>query len=104
MPIYEYEHCKNGCSLGKVFELTQSITSEKLTACPYCGNEVKRLISLVAISTPTTNSELKDHGFTKLVRRDNGVYENVTATDKKSRYWDTNTPGSMPDIKSKIRE
>ena len=41
---------------------------------------------------------LKDLGFKKLVRRDKGVYENVTATDKESRYFDANDPSSAPHI------
>ena len=102
MPVYEYEHLDSGCTLGKQFELRQSLDSEKLERCPECGKPVKRLISLCAISTPKTNSDLKNHGFTKLVRRDHGIYENVTATGKESRYWDARKPETMPDIRSKI--
>ncbi len=102
MPVYEYEHIGKGCSIGKQFEVTQSIASDKLTKCPECGRKVKRLISLVAINTPKTNSDLKSHGFTKLVKRDDGVYENVTATNKESRIWDASKPETMPDLKSKI--
>ncbi|MCK5227716.1 MAG: zinc ribbon domain-containing protein, partial [Desulfobulbaceae bacterium] len=98
MPVYEYEHCNNGCSRGKVFELTQSITCEKLVKCPECGQEVKRLISLVAVNTPKTNSDLKSAGFTKLVKRDNGVYENVTATGNESKIWDASKPETMPHL------
>lgn len=104
MPIYEYEHMGEGCSLGKQFEISQSMASEKLSHCPQCGQEVKRLISLCSISTPKTDTDLKSHGFTKLVRRDNGIYENVTATGKESRYWDARKPETMPDLKSKIRD
>ena len=43
-------------------------------------------------------AELKNLGFKKLVRRDKGVYENVTATDKESRYFDANDPSSAPHI------
>ena len=78
MPVYEYEHIGTGCSYGKQFEFTQPMNSERLTACPYCGCPVKRVLSLVAVNTPKTASDLKNLGFTKLVRRDNGVYENVT--------------------------
>jgi putative FmdB family regulatory protein len=102
MPIYEYEHIGEGCDLGKIFEINQSLDSEKLIRCPQCGKKVKRLISLCSVSTPKTNSDLKNLGFTKLVRRDNGVYENVTATGKESRYWDARKPETMPDLKSKI--
>jgi len=102
MPIYEYEHIGEGCNLGKIFELSQSLDSEKLSRCPQCGKKVKRLISLCSVSTPKTDSDLKSHGFTKLVRRDHGIYENVTATGKESRYWDARKPETMPDLKSKI--
>ena len=104
MPVYEYEHTGEGCALGKVFELTQPMYSAKFTSCPECGGEVRRLISLVGISTPRTNSELKNLGFTKLVKRDDGVYENVTATGRESRIWDTRKPETMPDLKSKIAD
>ncbi len=104
MPVYEYEHLGQGCRLGHKFEISQSIASDKLTQCPECGREIRRLISVCAISTPKTNSDLKSHGFTKLVRRDNGVYENVTATGKESKIWDVRKPETMPDLKSKIRD
>lgn len=104
MPIYEYEHEGRGCKRGKRFEIVQSIASAKLQKCPDCGQAIKRLISLVAINTPKTNSDLKNLGFTKLVKKDKGVYENVTATDKESRIWDAGKPETMPDIKSKIRD
>jgi predicted nucleic acid-binding Zn ribbon protein len=105
MPIYEYEHLgQTECTLGCRFELTQSITGERLTRCPACGLPVRRLISLCAVSTPKTDTDLKSHGFTKLVRRDHGVYENVTATGKESRIWDVSKPETMPDLKSKIRD
>lgn len=105
MPVYEYEHREDGCpDFGKRFELTQSMYSAPFTVCPACGQAVKKLISLVGISTPKTNSELKNMGFTKLVRRDNGVYENVTATGNESRIWDTSKPETMPNLKGKISD
>ncbi len=85
MAIYEYEHLEEACSLGKVFEHIQSISEDALQACPECGKPVRRLISMVSINTPKTNSELKQMGFSKLVRRDKGVYENVTAQDGEKR-------------------
>ncbi|OGQ99265.1 MAG: transcriptional regulator [Deltaproteobacteria bacterium RIFOXYD12_FULL_57_12] len=104
MPVYEYEHVGEGCGRGKKFDFFQTMSSDKLARCPDCGQEVKRLISLVAVSTPKTNSDLKNMGFTKLVKRDNGVYENVTATGKESRYWDASKPETRPDLKSKISD
>ena len=62
MPIYEYEHLGEGCEHGKSFELKQSIYSDKFSHCPYCGEKVKRLISLVSVNTPKGNSDLKNLG------------------------------------------
>jgi len=104
MPVYEYEHLGKGCSLGKQFELNQPMNSARLTVCPDCGMSVRRVLSLVSINTPKTASDLKNLGFTKLVRRDNGVYENVTATGSESRIWDASKPESMPHLHKKIRD
>lgn len=88
MPTYEYEHSAKACSLGKVFELEHPITQDALKKCPQCGRAVKRLVSGALISITRSNSELKGMGFTKLVRRDKGVYENVTASGKKDKIMD----------------
>jgi len=106
MPLYEYEHTGSGegCSLGKNFELRQTLYAAKFTSCPECGRKVRRLISLVGISTPKTNADLKNLGFTKLVKRDDGVYENVTATGGESKIWDARKPGTMPNLKGKISD
>ncbi len=104
MPIYEYEHLSETCHLGRIFEVTQPISADRLVVCPECSRPVKRILSLFSVNTPRTNSDLKSHGFTKLVRRDNGVYENVTATGKESKIWDARKPETMPDLKSKIRD
>ncbi|MDA3969976.1 MAG: zinc ribbon domain-containing protein [Desulfobulbaceae bacterium] len=104
MPVYDYEHIDKSCDIGRCFEYVQSMSSEKLQECPACGEPVRRMISRVNISTPTTNSDLKNMGFTKLVRRDNGVYENVTATGNESRYFDASKPETAPDLARKIRD
>jgi putative FmdB family regulatory protein len=104
MPVYEYEHQGDPCRLGKVFEVEQPITDDALKHCPECGGALTRLISRVFVSTPTGNSQLKNMGFTKLVRRDNGVYENVTATGSESRYFEAGKPETMPDLKRKISD
>jgi len=101
MPFYDYEHTDGSCALGKVFEARQSIHDKPFVKCPGCRQPVKRLVSLVGISSPKTNSELRDLGFTKLVKRDDGVYENVTARNNESRYMEKGKPDTVPDI-SKI--
>jgi predicted nucleic acid-binding Zn ribbon protein len=104
MAVYEYEHQGKACELGKVFVVEHNIKDEALRECPRCKGAVRRLISRVHVSTPQTNSDLKSMGFTKLVRRDSGVYENVTATGNESRYVEANKPHTMPDLKRKIRD
>ncbi len=42
---------------------------------------VERLIQPVGLSVPKFNSELANQGFTKLEKRSDGSYENVTKTN-----------------------
>ncbi len=104
MPIYEYEHTEKACNLGKIFEAEHSIKDPPLAECPECGGAVKRVISMTNVNTPKTDSELKSMGFTKLVRRDKGVYENVTATGNESKIWEADKPHTAPNIKKKIKD
>jgi len=102
MPVYEYEHVNNTCSLGQVFDFRQSISDEPLKQCPHCAGVVRKIISRINISCPKTNSELRDLGFTKLVKRDDGVYENVTARGNDSRYMERGKPETIPDLSKTI--
>ena len=105
MPVYEYEHSGEGCpSRGKAFEVEQNINAESLSVCPSCGSPVKRLIPLVHVSTPVTDSKYKEMGFTKLVRRDEGVYENVTGTDGQSRYVERDKPETLKGLTDNIAD
>jgi predicted nucleic acid-binding Zn ribbon protein len=85
-----------------MFEQRQSMTERPLERCPQCGGPVGKRVSRINISTPRTNSELKDLGFTKLVRRDDGVYENVTARSGDSRYMVRGRPETIPNVKKTI--
>ena len=102
MPIYEYEHLKEPCELGQVFDFRQSINDAQLKKCPSCSGPVQKLISRTNFSCPKTNGELRDLGFTKLVKRDDGVYENVTARGSDSRYMERGKPGTIPDLTKTI--
>ena len=105
MPIYEYEHIdRPGCSCGGRFEMMQPMSDAPLARCPKCGGKVRKILSPIHISTPKTNSELKDLGFTKLVRRDDGVYENVTARGKDRQMVIRDKPESLPDLSRTIRD
>ncbi|MGD2023238.1 MAG: zinc ribbon domain-containing protein [Desulfobacterales bacterium] len=104
MPVYEYEHVKQACKLGKVFDYQQSLADEQLKRCPQCNGPVQKIISRINISCPKTNSELRDLGFTKLVKRDDGVYENVTARGDDSRYMERGKPETIPDLSKTISD
>ena len=104
MPVYEYEHVEVSCILGRVFDYRQSINDDPLTACPHCSEAVRKIISRINISCPKSNSELRDLGFTKLVKRDDGVYENVTARGNDSRYMVKGKPETMPDLSKTVRD
>lgn len=104
MPIYEYEHIQGSCKRGKVFDLRQSLDDDPLTECPECGRPVQKIISRIHISCPKSDSELRDLGFTKLVKRDDGVYENVTARDGDSRYMQRGKPETVPDLSKTIKD
>ena len=104
MPIYEYQHLAAPCELGRVFEHRQPMAESPLTRCPTCSGPVGKVISRININTPKGNSALKDLGFTKLVKRDDGVYENVTARSGDSRYMVRGKPETVPDLKKTIGE
>jgi putative FmdB family regulatory protein len=104
MPVYEYEHVGESCDLGKMFDIEQSIHDKPLKKCPNCAGQIRKLISRAYISTPKTNSELRDLGFTKLVKRDDGLYENVTARNGDSRYMERGKPETIPNIKKTIKD
>ena len=104
MPIYEYEHLEKPCRLGNVFDIQQSMNDNPLSHCPECKGPVHKIISRPNISTPKTNSELRDLGFTKLVKRDDGIYENVTARDGDSRMVIRDKPETLPDLSKTIKE
>lgn len=104
MPVYEYEHLGSPCRLGQVFEVEQSMKDRPLKKCPQCANPIKKIISRINISCPKSNSELRDLGFTKLVRRDDGVYENVTTRDGDSRYMRSGEPETIPDLSKTVSD
>ena len=110
MPTYEF-FCPSN---GQRVEVYHSITIDLANwgqLCSTAGVDVgetppdapiERLIFAPNITTPMGNSKLKEMGFTKLVRRDQGVYENVTATGDEKRYVKSGDPASMPDFKRKV--
>ncbi|MBI2992789.1 MAG: zinc ribbon domain-containing protein [Gammaproteobacteria bacterium] len=66
---------------------------------------VRRIIRAApAVAVGTSNSELRDAGFTKLVKRDEGVYENVTASGSEARFMRRGKKETMPHLHKKIRD
>jgi hypothetical protein len=112
MPAYEYE-----CPLqGKSYEVVHGMDTVIKTwgdLCAVAGMDlgdtpaevaVRKLMPLPGISCPTGDTKYKEMGFTKLVRREQGVYENVTATGSESRYMKANDPSTMPHLHKKITD
>lgn len=65
---------------------------------------VQKLISAPAIAIPLSDSKLKEKGFVKLVKREQGVYENVTALDHEQRFFKAGDAASAPDLKKRIED
>ncbi len=80
MPIYKYKACNEGCDKCREgFEVMQSMSAEPLAVCPECGTDVRKVPTLCNGYSPfLSNSNLRDKGFTKMVKRGDGTYEKVT--------------------------
>lgn len=113
MPAYDY-YCKTN---GQTIEVNHPIgaaLSTWLELCYVTGHPLgdtdplapvhKVMKTAPAVSVTVFNSELKNSGFTKLVKRDAGVYENVTAIDREKRYMIKGDPTSVPQLHRKIRD
>lgn len=86
MPIYEYKSRDENKSCPycvEVFENMQSILSDPLTVCPKCGNEVIKLISLIAgrIIKGRQPNQYSDVIGAKYWRDQNGNRHRVTNAD-----------------------
>ena len=58
---------------------------------------IRKIITTAPMAnTPTGNAGLKEMGFTKLVKRDDGVYENVTRSGTEKRFMKADDPSSKP--------
>ena len=79
MPYYDYqpttEQSCNHCADG--FEVKQRMDEAPLEKCPECGAPVARAITsfIVGKGDILSASNLKDKGFTRLTKKDPGVYE-----------------------------
>lgn len=87
MPTYIYQAAEqtDACEeCRKGFEVEQSIKEDALKSCPHCGNAIQRLITPCnfarthSTAARLSDSNLKKHGFTKLVNEGNGKFRKVT--------------------------
>lgn len=110
MPTYVYQCEDNGARVEVLHGINEKVETWG-ELCALAGYEtgptpaearVQKAITAPNLNFPKTDSQLKNMGFTKLVRRDKGVYENVTATDGESRYMNANDPSTMPNFSKKI--
>ncbi len=89
MPIYDYFCPANNRKVEVIHSLSQDVKTWgevcKLAKCDAADTPedapVRRVVSAPMLSIPLSNADYRNAGFTKLVKRDQGVYENVTAKD-----------------------
>ncbi len=112
MPVYDY-YCetnattvavKHGIDVelstwGEVCYAAQTSLGDTDFLAP-----VRKVISAPSIAIPIANSKLKNMGFTKLVKRDDGVYENVTRTGGEARYMQAGDQTTLPHLHKKISD
>lgn len=110
MPVYEYYCKENDCQVEVVHPMATKVSTWgelcELANVPVgdtpADAPVERLIFPVGVNTPRGDSDLKNLGFTKLVKRDSGVYENVTRTGSEARYMNAGDASTMPNLKGKV--
>lgn len=65
---------------------------------------MERSLSASAVRSKKFNCELKDMGFTKLVRVDDGVFENVTRRPGEDKYVDRRRPETFPNLNKTVKD
>ncbi|MFT7685787.1 MAG: hypothetical protein ACI9FB_001132 [Candidatus Azotimanducaceae bacterium] len=113
MPRYDYYCTEN----ERTIEVMHSMSIKLVNWGEVCalakidldGLSAETLVSRVITkppmaNTPTGNVGLKNMGFTKLVKRDDGVYENVTQSGTEKRYMKAGDPSSMPHLSKKLSD
>lgn len=112
MPVYEYCCQANGRTVEVLHSMKETVRTWG-QLCEIAGLSpgdtppdapVERLVFAPGICAPKGNSDLKSMGFTKLVKRDTGVYENVTASDTEKRYMVAGDSSSLPKLTDKITD
>ena len=113
MPRYDYRCDDNGKTIevvhgialeiknwGELCELAMIETGDT----PVDASVRKVITTPPMANTPAGNAHLKNLGFTKLEKRYDGTYENVTRTGTEKRFLDPKDPSSMPQLDKKISD
>ena len=113
MPRYDYRCDDN----GKTIEVVHGIALEIKNWGELCelamietgdtpvDASVRKVITTPPMAiTPAGNAHLKNLGFTKLEKRYDGTYENVTRTGTEKRFLDPKDPSSLPHIHKKVSD
>lgn len=113
MPRYDYHCDENGITLEVVHPISDSVKTWG-ELCELAGVEpgktgmsspVRKVFTTPPMAnTPAGNADLKNLGFTKLEKRYDGTYENVTRTGTEKRFLDPKDPSSMPHLNKKISD
>ncbi|UQZ90039.1 transcriptional regulator [Deltaproteobacteria bacterium Smac51] len=107
-PVYSYHHIDEvsagSCPAGSEFDFEQPSMDLPLGRCPYCGKPVERSVGAASIRTRKFDCELKDMGFTKLVRVDEGIFENKTRRHGEDKYVDRRDPATFPNLKKTVKD
>lgn len=81
MPVYEYEPDDRDCLMceGRI-DVIQGINEDPLKYCPWCGLEVKRIISRVTfkLSGAIPEDKTSRKGYTTFRKADKGVWEKIS--------------------------
>ncbi len=113
MPRYDYYCDENGRTVEVVHPIAARLERwgelcERANIEPGktdLESPIRKVITIAPMAnTPTGDVGLKEMGFTKLVKRDEGVYENVTRSGTEKRFMKANDPASMPNFHNKIND
>ncbi|MBX3119273.1 MAG: zinc ribbon domain-containing protein [Fimbriimonadaceae bacterium] len=84
MPIYEYEPVDRECLMcdGRI-EVIQAIDEEPIEYCPFCGLDVRKVISKASIVTAskTDPDKAAKKGFSTFRKLEKGKWEKIAGPE-----------------------
>ncbi|MDR2140378.1 MAG: zinc ribbon domain-containing protein [Deltaproteobacteria bacterium] len=106
MTLYVYRHLDEdpACQKAPTFRWEQPPYDWPLTKCPWCQGPVERQLEPAMLKVKKFDCELRDQGFTKLVRVDEGVFENRTRRLGEEKYVDRHRPETFPHLEKTIED